>query len=207
MKEFISDLELKLKNELPGREAQLDMAPSVRRHYMEAPDHASVAAVLALFYPKNGSEHLVLIERQTKNKADRHGGQISFPGGKAEKEDNGHHETALREAEEEVGVRSSDVQLIGSLSELYIPVSNFQVYPFVGHLDYAPQFIPQESEVKSILEIPFEDFLKKDSKKRMDIQVSKLMVMKEVPYFDIAGKIIWGATAMILSELVTVAKK
>jgi 8-oxo-dGTP pyrophosphatase MutT (NUDIX family) len=206
MQHFVSELEEKMKRGLPGRNAQLQMAPSVRKHYMEAPETASTASVLALFYPKDEQNHLVLIERQTK-KNDRHGGQISLPGGKTEPHDSGHDQTALREAEEEVGVKSEDVELIGSLTELYIPVSNFRVFPFVGFMDYRPDFVPQLSEVKSILEIPFERFLEQNARKTMDMQVSQHVKMRSVPYFDVSGQIVWGATAMILSELVSIANQ
>ncbi|MCB0661486.1 MAG: CoA pyrophosphatase [Saprospiraceae bacterium] len=206
MLQFVNDLERKIKKGLPGRDAQLHMAPSVRKHYMEAPDTASTASVLALFYPKEGQNHLVLIERQTK-KNDRHGGQISLPGGKTEPTDAGHDETALREAEEEVGVKSNDVELIGSLTELYIPVSNFKVFPFVGFMDYRPDFVPQLSEVKSILEIPFDEFLHQSARKTMDMQVSQHITMRSVPYFDVQGRVVWGATAMILSELISIANQ
>lgn len=206
MLQFVNALEKKMKQGLPGRNAQLQMAPSVRKHYMEAPDTASTASVLALFYPKDGQNHVVLIERQTK-KNDRHGGQISLPGGKTEAEDSGHDQTALREAEEEVGVISKDIEIIGSLTELYIPVSNFKVFPFVGFMDYRPDFVPQISEVKSILEVPFDDFLHQSARKTMDMQVSQHVTMRSVPYFDVQGRVVWGATAMIMSELISIANQ
>lgn len=206
MLHFVNDLEKKMKKGLPGRNAQLQMAPSVRRHYMEAPESASTASVLALFYPKDQQNHLVLIERQTK-KSDRHGGEISLPGGKTEHFDEGHEQTALREAEEEVGVKGSDVGILGPLTELYIPVSNFRVYPFVGFMDYRPEFVPELAEVKSILEVPFDRFLQQNARKTMDMQVSQHLTMPSVPYFDVDGQVVWGATAMILSELVSIANQ
>ena len=191
---------------LPGKEAQQEMAPSSRRRYIEAPDDAKIACVLALLYPKDGTEHLVLIERQG-HPNDRHRGQIGFPGGKLEPTDESHAAGALREAEEEVGVPTKQIELIGALTELYIPVSEFKVFPFVGYSEQRPDFIRQESEVKSILEVPFQTFLSESVRKEKDIRVAKNITLPRVPYFDVQGHVIWGATAMMLSELIAVASK
>jgi 8-oxo-dGTP pyrophosphatase MutT (NUDIX family) len=151
---FIQEISNKLAQPLPGREAQYRMAHVVRTTYQAPPTDARIASVLALFYPKNDEWHLVFIERAASHPGDRHAGQISFPGGKKEPQDQVLSDTALREAEEEIGVRASDIQLLGGLTDLYIPVSNFQVHPFVGWLDYTPEFSPQESEVAAVIEVP-----------------------------------------------------
>jgi 8-oxo-dGTP pyrophosphatase MutT (NUDIX family) len=114
---------------------------------------------------------------------------------------------ALREAQEEVNIDPNKVKLLGQLSDLYIPVSNFLVYPFVGFTKERPDFNPQLSEVKEILEVPLVDFLNKDNTKMTDIKINKHITLKEVPYYDIRQKVIWGATAMMLSELLTVIKR
>ena len=202
---LINQLKELLKEPLPGREGQNKMATTVRSIYREIPADAKVACVLVLFYPKGDTWHIVLIQRvSNNNKNDRHSGQISFPGGKLEIEDPSLEAGALREAEEEIGVNAKDIELIGHLSELYIPVSNFKVYPFVGYLDYEPSFVPQASEVKGIIEVPFELLNQPETRKQMDMKFSKNIVMKNVPYFDVQGKVVWGATAMILSELLEV---
>lgn len=205
MDDFFEQLKSNLRGPLPGRAVQYQMAPASRRVYREAPATARDASVMALFYPKNEDLHIVLIERVNDNPNDRHGGQISFPGGKVDASDPSPREAALREAEEEIGVRGSDIRLLGSLTEVYIPVSNFVVHPFVGHVPYDPDFVPQTTEVKSILEVPFQRLLDTGSKKTKDIRVSTNIILQEVPYFDIQEKIVWGATAMILNELIALS--
>ncbi len=201
MHDFIKNLEENLQRPLPGHEAQLKMAPVSRRRYVTAPEHARHAGVLAALFPKNEEWHIVLIERNP-NDRDRHGGQISFPGGKVEQSDDTMLQTALRETEEEVGIPRNGVQILGKLSELYIPVSNFQVHPFVGVLDQQPTYTLQEEEVSRVIEVPISHFQNETSRRVIDIQVNRHLSMKNVPYFDVEGKILWGATAMMISELV-----
>ncbi len=165
-----------------------------------------MAGVLILFYPVEQNWHVVFIERNSSNTKDKHRGQISFPGGKIEKEDSTIIDTALREAEEEVGVDASKVRVLGQLTDLYIPVSNFKVFPSVGFVNYQPQFIPETKEVHDIIEVPFRKFLEPSVIKQTSILVSDKVTLNQVPYFDIEGKVIWGATAMIMSELLTVFK-
>jgi 8-oxo-dGTP pyrophosphatase MutT (NUDIX family) len=200
---FIEQLEYKLQEPLPGREAQLKMAHVTRRFYVSAPNNARRAGVLATLFPKNGELNLVLIERNT-NDNDRHGGQISFPGGKFEETDQTLLHTALRETEEEIGIDRKDIRILGNLTDLYIPVSNFQVYPFVGFLNYEPIYKPQTEEVNAVLEVPVRHFKAPGIINTTTIPVSKNLNLNNVPYFDVDGKILWGATAMILSELMEV---
>lgn len=206
MHTLIDSLQKRLSEPLPGAEAQYRMAHLSRRPpALDIPADARLAGVLALFYPKAGNWHLVFIERNTDNPNDRHSGQISFPGGKFESSDGSLRQTALRETEEEIGIAASSIQVIGSLSELYIPVSNFLVSPTVGFIDFAPQFIPHPGEVKSILEAPFSLFLEKDTIATTDLTLASGFVLRDVPYFKIGSKVLWGATAMIMSELLEVA--
>lgn len=202
---FIHQLETRLQQPLPGAAVQYKMAHAARRTPMPAvPDTARQAGVLALFYPKELGWHIVLIERDASNPRDRHGGQISFPGGKFEESDTTLTHTALREAQEEIGVVSSEVQILGALTPLYIPVSNFQVNPVVGFVDYKPQFIPQQQEVHSILEVPFSLFQSPSTVQSTDLRIAQNITLKEVPYYHVFGKIVWGATAMMLSELIEI---
>jgi len=186
---------------LPGQPAQLKMAHAFRRRLWPTPDDARQAGVLLLLYPKQSDWYLVFIERTSKNPADVHGGQISFPGGKQEPSDPDIIACALREASEEVGIIAEDVNVFGLLTPLYIPVSNFLVHPVVGKLDYTPTFVPQPSEVQDILELPLMHFLSGENTKQKDILFGSGMKMDDVPYFDAHGKVIWGATAMIMSEI------
>jgi len=207
MDTFIKNIAKKLEQPLPGQEAQFRMAHIARRNAAQTPPNARQAAVLALFFPKNANWHLVFIERDASNPNDRHGGQISFPGGKYEEGDQTLENTALREAHEEVGVDAQKVTLLGALTSLYIPVSNFQVNPFVGVADYEPTFSPQIEEVSSILEVPFYLLQDQDIQKVTNLQISHNLSLQGVPYFDVFGKVLWGATAMMLSELLEVAQQ
>ncbi|HFA51069.1 MAG TPA: CoA pyrophosphatase [Bacteroidetes bacterium] len=201
MSDFIHKLQQKLQAPLPGRTAQLKMAPTSRRKYMAAPANARQAGVMATLFPKNKEWHVVLIERNP-NDRDTHGGQISFPGGKAEPHDGTMLKTALRETEEEVGILQKEIKVLGKLSEVYIPVSNFNVYPFVGYLDFQPIYNIQEAEVYRVLEVPISHLKNEAAKQRTtDIPINKLLTLKNIPFYEVENKTLWGATAMMLSEL------
>jgi 8-oxo-dGTP pyrophosphatase MutT (NUDIX family) len=204
---FIDQLAKKLQQPLPGETAQFKMAHVARRSRVAPPEHAREAGVLALFYPRGSEWYIVLIERVSSNRHDRHGGQISFPGGKRETQDPTLKDTALREAEEEVGVSSQKIELLGELTELYIPVSNFKVHPHVGFVADTPKFAPEVKEVRTILEVPFEHFLNAANRKQIDLKIAKNLTLRNVPYFDVLGKIVWGATAMMMSELLEILEK
>lgn len=204
MQQFIKFLQERLQGDLPGADAQHRMAHVVRRTYAPPPSNARKAAVLALFYPKSNEWHLALIQRQATHPNDPHSGQISFPGGKMEKSDPNIEFTARRETQEEIGIQSKDVNIIGTLSDMYIPISNFMVYPFIGYLDYEPTFVPQETEVKSVLEVPFSMLEDTKNVKLREMKFGNNIIMRNVPYFDVNGLVVWGATAMMLSELLDV---
>ena len=204
---FINQLKTGLEQPLPGVEAQHRMANNFRRRSSDAPFDARVACVLLLLYPRDSQWHIVLIERVSHDKRDRHSGQISFPGGKLEETDPSLLAGALREAEEEVGMESKKVQTLGRLTELYIPVSNFLVHPFVGFSKEQPLFVPQPSEVQSILEVPVSTLQDPVTLRVKDIKVRNSITLKEVPYFDVEGHVVWGATAMILSEFLAVVEQ
>ena len=202
---FIAHLEKRLQSGLPGQEAQFRMAHVARGSFAgSVPNDARPAAVLALFYPSNDAWRIVLIERESHNPRDRHKGQISFPGGAFEQQDRSLADTALREAEEEIGVDASAIQLLGQLSSLYIPVSNFNVHPFVGFLEKTPLFRPQPREVKAVLEAPFQLFLEPQNRSLTTIEVHENFSLSDVPFFNVHGKVVWGATAMIMSELLEI---
>lgn len=202
---FISRVKTRLEQPLPGVEAQFKLAAASRAKFVEVPENARIACVLVLFYPVDTIPHLVLIERQSSdNPNDRHAGQISFPGGKSEKSDLSLAATALREAEEEIGVTAGSVAIIGRLTELYIPVSNFLVHPFVGYTAVPPGFVLQTEEVRSILEVPV-PLLKDEAIRNVtDISIHGGLILKEVPCLEIQDRVVWGATAMMLSELLAI---
>ena len=177
------------------------MAPPIRGEYGAAPDNARRASVMALLYPIEGELHLLYIQR-TSPKRDRHAGQISFPGGSVDPGDTDATFTALRELEEEVGVPGASVEVLGGLTQLYIPVSNFMVTPFVGYLPKRPNFTLQKTEVARILELPFAHFLQAEARQVGPRKLVNGMTLQDVPYWAIQGEEVWGATSMMTAELV-----
>jgi len=156
--------------------------------------------VLVLLYPHNDALYLPLILRPTYDGV--HSGQVSFPGGREEKIDTSLVATALREAYEEVGIAPEQVTIIGQLSRLYIQPSNFEVYPTVGWTTQRPAFVIDPSEVARLLEVPLVAF--QNPANRYHEQWTLRGRQVQVPFFRIEGETVWGATAMILSELLAV---
>lgn len=190
---------------LPGEEAQNIMLPQERRKMLEVLNLDELkpknAGVMMMFYPKDGLTHLVLIVRNSYDGV--HSSQIAFPGGKYEKEDIHLEQTARRETYEEIGVSSDKIEVLKAFTHLYIPPSNFMVYPFLGICKEEITFLPDATEVASIIELPLTTFLS-DSiivNSNMTTSYAKSIV---VPAFKIEDHIVWGATAMILSELKSV---
>ena len=158
------------------------------------------AAVLVLFYPSDGKTHLVFIKRNEYDGP--HSAQVSFPGGAREAGDNTMEETALRETREEIGV-SGPIEILGSLTPLHIPVSNFKVYPFVGWMEEIPVFHPDPTEVQYVIEVSLKELLdpaNRDSETRYH---QALPI--EAPFYRVGKEKIWGATAMMLSEVLLLA--
>ena len=141
---------------------------------------------------------LVLILRKTYKGV--HSAQISFPGGKLEDGDTSLMETSLRETEEEVGVDKKTVTVIKELTEIYIPPSNFFVQPYIGFTQDTPSFIRQEDEVEEIVEVPLAHFMD-DAVLTTRKLTTSYATNIEVPAFMLNGHVVWGATAMILSEV------
>jgi 8-oxo-dGTP pyrophosphatase MutT (NUDIX family) len=201
----IDEISKRLAGPLPGREAQYRMATLRRIEDINrlggVPDHAKVACVLHLLHWEHGAWRTLLIQR-TANPRDRHAGQISFPGGRHEEHDGTLQQVALRETEEEVGIPASSIRVIGRLTDLYIPVSNYLVHPFVGVLETPARFIAQPGEVDEIIRPPMRMFYDEDNRKRTDVPVAEGILLKDVPHFAVENRIVWGATAMILNEFI-----
>lgn len=208
MEKVIDALRHRLAGPLPGREAQLKMASMRRLQELEPfpspPDDARVACVLNLIHWQAGAWRTVLIQR-TANPRDRHSGQVSFPGGRWEEHDEQLAHVALRETEEEVGVPAQQVEVLGQLTDLYIPVSNFLVHPFVGILHGPADFFPQPGEVELVLTPALAIFEAGANRKSTDLTLHQGITLKNVPYFDVDGRIVWGATAMIMNEFLELA--
>ncbi|MFD1063527.1 NUDIX hydrolase [Winogradskyella litorisediminis] len=166
---------------------------------------APKAGVMALFYPNKTNETmLVFILRKTYKGV--HSAQVGFPGGKEEDYDTNLMETALRETEEEIGVPQDKVEVIKTLSPLYIPPSNFMVHPFFGISKERLKFKKQESEVEDIIEVQLSDFLNDANVINTKVPTS-YNVEVEVPAFNLNDLVIWGATAMMLSEIKVLLKE
>jgi 8-oxo-dGTP pyrophosphatase MutT (NUDIX family) len=204
---FLEHVPLLVAARLPAEKAHIIMAPVDRienlKNSIDSNLQPKVAAVMMLFYPKNELTHLVLIVRNTYKGV--HSAQVAFPGGKYELEDQDYTATALRETHEEIGVSPDKLTVIKLFTPMYIPPSNFMVHPFLGISKEELVFIPDPSEVADIIELPLEVFL--DEKivveTALSTSYSENMI---VPAFQIDGKIVWGATAMMLSELKEVLK-
>ncbi len=204
------DAVVKIKHlELFGELSHAKMSPPYRlelaKKMQAKAKSAKKAGVLALFYPNaDFNTNFVLILRKTYKGV--HSAQVGFPGGKYEEGDNDLMTTAMRETEEEVGVPTSNLNIIKPMSPLYIPPSNFIVHPFLAVSEYKPLFRKQEDEVEDIIEVSLLDFLN-DRNVLMTRVPTSYNVEVEVPAFKLNDHIVWGATAMMLSELKDLLKQ
>jgi 8-oxo-dGTP pyrophosphatase MutT (NUDIX family) len=197
---FISKLKERLKLPLPGIEVQFEMAhvnrEKLRPEDLNAADYKS-SAVLLLLIKRNDQFYIPLTERNIYNGV--HSAQVSFPGGKFDTDDQTLINTALRECHEEIGL-INNIEVIGHLTPVYIPVSKFMVYPFLAVLNGDEiTYNVNVKEVKKIIELPINDLRLPELVKQTVVEPMPGLKLK-TPYFDIQGKIVWGATAMILNE-------
>ena len=204
IEETLQFLEKTLQEPKPGLDAQLAMMPHPRpgnRIYSEVEDSCLKAGVLILIYPREDQLHLVFTRRTSR--VDFHQAQISFPGGQQE-QDESFKEAAVREAHEEVNIPPDAVRILGELTPLYIPPSNYCVYPVVGVADERPDFQPSELEVEEVIEVPLDHLLDPENIRREMWHYKGRNI--EVPFYSFKGHKIWGATAMILSEFIELLK-
>lgn len=160
------------------------------------------SAVVALFREKNDEAHLVLMQRPAYDGV--HSGQISFPGGKREDFDQDLRSTALREMTEEIGIREDEVQLLGALTEIFIPPSKFIVQPWIAFTHRELKFLPDPVEVSEVLEFPWRKFQEGASLQEVDMNIRGFKA--KVPAFVIDDKVIWGATAMMIAEIIRITE-
>ena len=197
--DFFNSLKYQLQKELPGLSAQLKMAPSIRPGLKSEITNLN-AAVLILPYIKNKNINIALIKRSEYNGP--HSGQISLPGGKFEQIDVSLINTAIRETQEEIGINPDHVEILGSLTPLHIPVSNFFVQPVVGLYKSEPSFNPDKSEVEYVIELNLLDLIKPENCTVKDFNYKQTLFT--APVYNCNGYAIWGATAMILSEFLEI---
>ncbi|MCS6821386.1 MAG: CoA pyrophosphatase [Microscillaceae bacterium] len=200
--DLLAKLQQRLQEPLPGLQAHIQMAPSDRIDfnnqkmlYTPRPD-SKLSAVMILCYPKKDKIYFPLIVRPDNTGV--HSGQIALPGGKKDDTDTDLTATALRETQEEMGIKVEKAQIIGSLTEFYIPPSNYIVYPKVAVLTHTPHFAPNPREVAQIIEVDLQSFFQDCP--RVTRRVKSSYLEREVPCYEIQDHIVWGATAVILSE-------
>lgn len=199
----------KIKNlELPGQDSQFKMSPPYRQELIESQKEkikdARKAAVMALFYPNDeGETMLVLILRKTYKGV--HSAQVGFPGGKLELNET-LEQAAARETYEEVGVEVNLLNIIKPLTPIYIPPSNFYVHPFIGIVKRTPNFIKQDDEVEAIIEVKLSHFLGESIITTKSVATT-YNINVSVPAYKLNGHIVWGATAMMLSEVKDLIKQ
>jgi 8-oxo-dGTP pyrophosphatase MutT (NUDIX family) len=205
LQHIINSIIQKLKEPLPGEEAQHLMAPVGRGKAVDYGDQdlfRKSAVMVLLCEDESGEVFIPLTQRFAYDGV--HSGQVSFPGGKFDEQDETLQQTALRECEEEIGVTA--VKVLGMMTSLYIPVSNFLVQPVVGYCAEKNVFMtPNVREVKHIVKLYLKDLLNETITKEGDVEVARGLKRK-APYFEIEGLKVWGATAMILSEFKVLLK-
>jgi 8-oxo-dGTP pyrophosphatase MutT (NUDIX family) len=199
--DFFRSLKLELEKDLPGLSAQLKMAPEIRPS--SGYGKGLNAGVLILLYLKNKDIYLSLIKRTEYDGA--HSGQISLPGGKYEEIDQTLIQTAIRESQEEIGIDPGEIEILGTITPLHIPVSNFFVQPVVGMYKSTPVFVPDLNEVEKVLEIKLTDFLNPINKSSTEFKFGTINF--DAPIYKPNNLVIWGATAMILSEFLEIVDR
>jgi 8-oxo-dGTP pyrophosphatase MutT (NUDIX family) len=198
---FTEAVAQRLSLPLPGAEAHQKMASASRTKIKLSPNNTTRrSAILILFYPYIGEIYMPLILRPAYDGV--HGGQMAFPGGRMEKTDENLIRTALREAQEEIGIRLTDVKVLGCLTEIYIPPSNFYVLPVVGCIPFRPEFYPDSREVDQIVEVGLRELADEANISLQEINVRGVTL--DAPTYHLKGHNVWGATAMMIAEMLEV---
>lgn len=199
---YIESIKESFLKPLPGASAQFKMAPG-NIHEFKSKGKTEKAAVLLLVYPVDKVPYIVFMKRQEYD--GHHSGQISFPGGKYEKSDKTLSNTAIRETIEELGDNLDHIEIIGKLSPLLIPVSMYDIQPFVGFINYKPTWDPDPEEVSYLIETPVDALYRPHTKSTETWNINR--TFRQVPFYRIKQEKIWGATAMVLSEYETITNQ
>lgn len=198
---IIERIQNALKGPLPGRAAHLKMLPPHIRLEVNAESHnAKLSGVLLLLFPLNNSLNICFIRRPENMKF--HGGQIAFPGGRYEKTDKDIIYTAIRESHEEIGIVPEKIKILGELTPMYISVSNFYIKPVVGWYNSKPEFKVNTQEVTELITLPLNTLASHQTVRVKSVETRS--GLSGVPCYVINNHIIWGATAMILSEFLSI---
>lgn len=194
---LIKNLQVRLGESLPGEHAQKLMAPSVRTSpgWKPGKGPSKPSGVLLLLYPDDHEMSTVLMLRASGGP---HSGQVSLPGGRKESGDKNLQDTALRETYEEIGVEAQYVNILGTLTDLYVPNSHFSITPFVGWCEKKPIFTADDHEVKKVLPVSLKDLFAPENRKEKILHYPEYDI--RAPYYLVSGEMVWGATAMIISE-------
>ncbi len=199
---FIEEIESRLSSELPGEEVHLEVSPMGRIKSSEAMKSVKFykeSAVAIVLHQKDDDWYSILTQRQAYK--GYHSGQVCFPGGKKSESDNDLLEAALRECEEEIGLPPEELQPLGELTPVYIPVSNHYVTPFVFYLKNEIELTLDAYEVKEAFSFNLIDLINPNNFTKGEIQISPSKQLSDIPYFLLNRKIVWGATALMLNEL------
>jgi 8-oxo-dGTP pyrophosphatase MutT (NUDIX family) len=202
MIDWLTFLKNQITNELPGERAQVEMMPmrGLSSDALKKANNAKESAVAIHLLQKEKGIEILLTQRNTYEGA--HSGQISFPGGKRDASDEDSIHTARRESFEEIAMPFENGELIGPMTEIYIPVSNFHVKPYVFfHSELTVELVPDPREVASIFLLPGVELIDKKLRTEVDIPIGNGRILKDVPCFLYENRIIWGATAILLNEL------
>lgn len=193
----------KLSQPLPGKKSHVKMATKARVEEFERLNgniqNAKKSAVMMLFFHDDNKLKVILIRRSFY--VGIHAGQIAFPGGRFEEEDIDVRNTALREIEEEIGIDKDKIEVIGRLSDIYVPPSNFLISVFVGYLAEKPAFKPDEREVAEVIEVDMDSFFEPEVIRKKEFVVPSNNYSVKAPYYNVPKAEIWGASAMVMTEL------
>jgi len=209
--QIVDKLKERFLQPLPGKSSWLEMSSRFRESDFYPPQNQSYkdAAVLIALIPDHQNNDFVIPLIQRPKEKGPHSNQISLPGGSFQENDIDYLNTAIREANEEIGIPVDQIQIIGKLTPLYIPVSKFLVHPYVGYLGKKPEFKIDLNEVETLLLFHLNDFLNPNNKTNHWVTIYKNWIPLKlyVPVFKIHDHIIWGATAMIMNEFLTIYKE
>lgn len=202
---FIERLKVSINQKLPGYFAQSIMEPPMRNTFSMDQSSAKRAAVLLQLYFE--TEWKFILIKRAEHLKDKHRGQIGFPGGSLEHNETS-EEAAIRESFEEISMPAEKIEILGKLSDLFVPVSQFIVHPHVAFVDLKDiDLVRQETEVAEILHISLRELMDDSNVKNVDMPMANGYILKDTPVFQLANQVVWGATAMMLSEFKEICRE